>query len=214
MDDARQDCEFQLGNEHVRLVFSGNSMGTLHQCAKDMPAGRILLIEVTTKKPVRLRRSNIKLNDFRRFDLSSPSRQGFEGYIDDKEGLILKTYKGNILQISYIGSSKDRYLCPAYYETLEPFIHAELFRECAPLAISCHQRKAHAGEQIVVSAEAVDNSSKFHWTVTAGKIVSGQGTGTIVIDSTGLEAQVFTVTVSVDGPCPIAASCSVEILPK
>lgn len=52
----------------------------------------------------------------------------------------------------------------------------------------------------------------FHWTVSAGRIISGQGTESISVDTAGLAGQTIRATLDVTGfgePCP--ASCSVSI---
>lgn len=207
--DATQDCAFELGNEQVRIVFSGGHSDI--ECAKELPAGKVLLIEVKLKRPSRLAEYANDLKNFRAFDPSFPAGQGYKGYIDDNEGLILNTYQGKIIQIDYLASSEDRYLCPAYYENPESFIHVGLFRRCPPMSIRC-PGTAHSGDKITVSSETDVDSAQFRWEATAGKIVSGQGTRSIVIDTTGLAGRVFTVTVSLGGSCQ--SSCSVEILPK
>lgn len=209
--DPEQDCEFELGNEQVHIVFSEDHTGRI-QCARELPANKVLLIEVRLKTPSRLKHYKVPLKNLRTFDSSSPPGQGYKGYIDDKEGVILNTYHGRIIQIDYLASLKDRYFCQAYYENPESFIHVRLFRHCPSLAIRCPQSAAHAGDKITVSTETVENSSQIIWTVTAGKIVSGQGTPSIVVDTTGVGAQVFTVTLTLYGYCQ--TSCSLEILPK
>src|SRR5213076_974309 len=50
------------------------------------------------------------------------------------------------------------------------------------------------------------------WTITAGRITSGQGTASITVDTAGLAGQTIRATLDVGGygmPCP--ASCTVSI---
>jgi hypothetical protein len=53
----------------------------------------------------------------------------------------------------------------------------------------------------------------FTWTITAGKIISGQGTSKIVVDSSGLNGRSITATVSLGGADPACAvqqaSCTI-----
>ena len=206
--EATQHCEFELDNEQVHIVFSGGDNNI--ECAKELPAGTVLLIEVKLKRPSLLAEVE-NLKSYRVFDPSFPPGQGYKGYIDEKEGLILNTYQRKIIQIDYLASAKDKYLCPAYYENPESFIHLGLFRRCPPLSISCPMT-ARSGDEITVSSQTDVDSAQFRWEVTTGKIVSGQGMRSIVIDTAGVTARVFTVTISLDGSCQ--SSCSVEILPK
>lgn len=211
--DPNLDCEFDLGNEHVRIVFSGKSRGGFDGCARQLPIGRVLLIEVTLKRPMKLRDSRIRLNNFRKFHPSSPPNQEYLGYLSDKQGLILKTFGGDILQIDYIASSQDKDLCSNYYESPEAFLHVGLFRDCPPISVT-GPSKIRADDQLVISAQSVEGlGTTFTWSITGGKIISGQGTRTITIDVTGLDEKVITITAEPAGAlCPNRASCSVEIV--
>jgi hypothetical protein len=52
----------------------------------------------------------------------------------------------------------------------------------------------------------------YNWTVSAGKIVQGQGTGSITVDTTGLTGQTVKATVSIGGyNLECSASCAVSI---
>lgn len=56
----------------------------------------------------------------------------------------------------------------------------------------------------------------FNWTVTAGNIVSGQGTNSITVDTTGLGGQSITATATVSGyavECTnVTASCTTQVI--
>jgi hypothetical protein len=56
----------------------------------------------------------------------------------------------------------------------------------------------------------------YNWTVSAGSIISGQGTNTIKVDTTGLAGQTVRATLSVDGyTLGCSADCAITIpLPK
>src|SRR5207249_9090087 len=52
----------------------------------------------------------------------------------------------------------------------------------------------------------------YNWTISNGRIISGQGTSTITVDTAGLAGQTIRATLDVGGydmPCP--ASCSVSV---
>ena len=54
----------------------------------------------------------------------------------------------------------------------------------------------------------------FNWTVSAGKIIRGQGSSSITVDTVGFAGQAFTGTVSIagfDSACSSTASCSLII---
>lgn len=57
----------------------------------------------------------------------------------------------------------------------------------------------------------------YNWTVTAGRITSGQGTSTITVDTAGLAGQTVRANVDITGfnmPCPASCSVSIPIMNK
>jgi hypothetical protein len=86
--------------------------------------------------------------------------------------------------------------------------------DCPTLTVSCADT-VPAGNSTTFRA-AVSNFSKdakfsYTWTVSAGTILSGQGTPAIVVDTTGLGGQTVTATVEVKGlpdSCPLSSSCT------
>jgi hypothetical protein len=63
-----------------------------------------------------------------------------------------------------------------------------------------------------VSAGNPSTKLTFNWAVSAGKIIGGQGTASIIVDTTGVGGRSFTGTVEVGGvpgECGNKASCSI-----
>ena len=63
-----------------------------------------------------------------------------------------------------------------------------------------------------VSGGSGNVTPTYNWTVSAGRIISGQGTTSITVDTAGLAGQTIRATLDVEGygvPCP--ASCSVSL---
>jgi hypothetical protein len=57
----------------------------------------------------------------------------------------------------------------------------------------------------------------YNWTVTAGRIISGQGTPSITVDTAGLAGQTVRANVDITGfgmPCPASCSVSIPIMNK
>ena len=57
----------------------------------------------------------------------------------------------------------------------------------------------------------------FNWTISAGRITSGQGTPSITVDTTGLAGQTVRATLDITGfgmPCPASCSVSIPIMNK
>ena len=66
----------------------------------------------------------------------------------------------------------------------------------------------------VTAGVPADAKLTFNWTVSRGKIISGQGTSSISVDARGLEGKSFTAAVRVRGVpagCPNKASCSTRV---
>src|SRR5260370_8976718 len=88
--------------------------------------------------------------------------------------------------------------------------------DCPTVLVSCPD--SDTGSKTIFNANvAGDPSIKliFKWTVSAGKITSGQGTPSISVDMSGAWGQSLTATVEVvgfDKACPREASCSVPII--
>jgi hypothetical protein len=199
----------------VLLVFSGES--GFKECPEKVPLETVLLVEVKLIKPIYFANLGFDKKAFKRFDPSYPKRIGYLGYIDEDQGLVVQTYHGNVLQFDYIAAKRDVKLCPSYYESPRSFIQILIEGCCPSLALVCPQTKPLAGERIRISARDVEDNAELKWEVTAGQILSGQGTREIIVDTTGLGGRVITATVEMQlkgKPHTYNYSCSVEVLPK
>jgi hypothetical protein len=211
--DPTKECRFDLGNEHVRIIFSGTFPPDFQGCSDRISPGVVLLVEVTPLKPLMWKDLNINKARLRSFDGSSPPNMGYKGYVDEKEGVIIKTYKRSVLQIDYLAAWRDRGICTDYYRDPEAFIRVALFDDCPALVLTCPPTDPRAGQTITFSVDTVvDSNRTIRWTLTAGKIIHGQGTRNITVDTEGLDGRIITATVEVDGRCSGGASCQVKIL--
>jgi hypothetical protein len=196
--DPGQGCKVRVGNEEAYFVFSSDT-GEAIKCAKDLPPNTVLLIEVQLINPPKLSAFRINKNQFRTFDPSTPPHTGYKGYIDEKEGMIIKTYKGKVLQVDYIAAGKDVALCPDYYEDPESFIQLFIEHCCPTVYVDCPRQAPIDGERITLSASTgAGGRLRFNWRVSAGKIVAGQGTMKITVDTTGAGGRTITETIEMD----------------
>jgi hypothetical protein len=88
--------------------------------------------------------------------------------------------------------------------------------KCPAITVTCPY-SAEYGEPMTFTANVSGADSNirltYKWTVSAGKIISGQDASSITIDTTGLERGGITATVEVEGfdsACSNKASCSVS----
>lgn len=85
---------------------------------------------------------------------------------------------------------------------------------CPNVAIECPDRVV-LGEPLTFRSTVTGGSSgvlgTYNWTVSAGRIIDGQGTGTIHVDTTGLAGQAVTATLSMGGyNLDCSATCTVQ----
>jgi len=86
---------------------------------------------------------------------------------------------------------------------------------CPTVSVTCPD-SASENAPVTFSANVSGGSTNvtptYNWTISAGRITSGQGTTSITVDTTGLAGQTIRATLDVEGygmPCP--ASCSVSL---
>ena len=148
---AESVCGFTHKNENVHIVLSSRLLDFSNsdsECARTLPLDTVLLIEI---KPVGIHRVaelHIDRRVFRVFDPALPPGQGYKvgykAYIDETGGFIINTFKGKIVQLDYIATSEDKYLCPTYYDEPEGFVQVALFYHSPPLSVTCPTTKPRA----------------------------------------------------------------------
>lgn len=112
-DINRYRAKYSLEKEDVFIVFAAEA-NYFPDCVSELPIGTVLSIQVTPKCDLSLSDLNVDLSEFEKLAPANFA-EGYEGYVDEKEGLIIRTFKGNIDQIVYIADSSDRDLCPELY---------------------------------------------------------------------------------------------------
>jgi hypothetical protein len=214
--DNKKRCFFSLEDQNVQIVFSG-WQGVFGGCPRSVPKDTVLLVRVRFNKPMPMKELKINLKTFRAFDPSYPSGIGYRAYIDEKSGLLIKAYKGQVVEFDYIGSREDQAFCPRFYESPRDFVGV-LQRHYPPtIIIACPSDGLRAGSRVTFLASTTEDYDSLLWTVTEGTIVSGQGTREITVDTTGLGGRKITATVEMtveDDPHSYSASCAVQISAK
>lgn len=85
---------------------------------------------------------------------------------------------------------------------------------CPNVSVTCPDR-VEVDQPVTFTSSLAGGSGNvtpiFNWTVSAGRIIDGQGTGSIKVDTTGLAGQTIHATLSLGGyPLDCSASCSVS----
>ncbi|HSS22017.1 MAG TPA: hypothetical protein VLL54_18230 [Pyrinomonadaceae bacterium] len=96
-----------------------------------------------------------------------------------------------------------------------------LVKSCPPVKPTCPNVAIECPDQVVVGEPLTFRSAvtggtgnvrqTYNWTVSAGHITGGQGTDTITVDTTGLDGQSVTATLSMGGyNLDCSATCTVQ----
>lgn len=128
----------------------------------------------------------------------------------DLAGLSPGYYKA-FVEITEIGADEEE--CEAFSSTT-------VFVSCPPpfcpnVAIICPDRLS-AGQPLTFRSTTTGGSPNvtpvYNWTVSAGKIIEGQGTNSITVETSGLAGQTITATLSMGGyNLDCSATCAVGI---
>jgi len=91
---------------------------------------------------------------------------------------------------------------------------------CPTVEVSCPEAASENAPVTFtanVSGGTPGITPSFNWTISAGRITSGQGTPSITVDTTGLSGQTVRATLDIIGfgmPCPASCSVSIPIMNK
>lgn len=179
-------CEFNLPDEDVYITFA-----QAKTCAAE---GVVLLIERELAKEQSFASLNLDRRQFKKFDPTWPRNIGYQGYLDDKAGLLLKAFENKIFQVVYIPELTARKFCPTYYRKPREFI--EVYVEHAPIVyIECPKQPVKADQPLILRAQYNRGLSiLLSWTVSGGKILDGQLRRKVTIDPTGLAGKTIEVS--------------------
>jgi hypothetical protein len=114
--DNKTYCEFTRDKEDIVIMFASDE-----NCNK-VPIGTVLSIQRELQNDTTFAALGL---DKRRFKSFNPGRplHTYRGFIDEKTGLLLKTYLGRVFQIYYIAAAEDRQLCAKYYGDPRQFVN-------------------------------------------------------------------------------------------
>jgi hypothetical protein len=180
------------------------------------------MVQVEPEKAIRISDLQIDEKRFRKFKPPDPRNIGFEGYIDQEDGLVIRTREGLIDRINYVAAKQDRHLCPTYADEPEEVV-MQIVEPPPPycptsVQLSCPKGEVVAGSLVTTSVifEDLDPALKlsYDWTVSGGMIKSGQGTDTVVVNANGLEGQLLKVAVKIGGldvVCVSYLTCEMRI---
>ena len=207
-ENEKQYCYFNIKNEEILIVFSKPQ-----DC--EIAVDTMLSIQRVLEVGTTFAALGLDPRRFKSFDPSWPRGMGYRGYIDEKNGLLLKTFGGEVFQINYIAGKKDWPVCQSYYRRPREFVEVIFPHVQMINSVGCPETSIVAGEKVVIKAnyERTGQRTFLTWQTTGGLILKGENTSEILLDTTGIEDKAITVTVELnDGSHHTAvASCTFNV---
>lgn len=111
-----------LDEGEIYIVFAEAGSPAAVDCSGKIPADTVMSIFVTLKNETRVSDLQIDEKKFRKFDPSQPPELGYEAYLNEQDGLLIKAFKGKVEEVIYIASAQDKHLCSSYYQNAESFV--------------------------------------------------------------------------------------------
>jgi hypothetical protein len=211
--EQKEACSFTLGNERVYILFSGGLTNPHLECARRLPPETIMFIDVELQKTTAKESLRLDRKKFRTFNPAEPVKMGLKGYWNEEDGWLINTLNGKVIQLDYLPTVRDRSWCASFYE--EPKLFIKIVPVHFPtVSLVCPVEPVRSGEQLAIRAHADVNAIRgYLWAVSPGKILSGQLTQEIRIDTSGLAGQSLVVTAEFRDVLHLAAvaSCTVQI---
>lgn len=218
---------YRLDKENVNVLFALRGDLFSCGCAKEVTVGTVLKIEIHPQTEIPITDLQVDEKKIKRFNRTSPPLLGYYGYLDKENGLIYKTSPSGVEEIDYVAALGDLHLCPTYYEDLRIYAPEREIIEpppCSMIVITCPTEEMKSGTWVTISVRddswyRPKPSLSYKWKVSAGRIVSGQGTPSIMVDTQGLDGRYITATVEIGrnglpAACELVrtASCSVHVI--
>ncbi|HKO96609.1 MAG TPA: hypothetical protein VJU86_06445 [Pyrinomonadaceae bacterium] len=197
--NAADICTVRIGNEDAYIVFSTGAMSEYYECAKRLPTDTVLHIEVELKRPRKMSDLGIRESQFRGFLPAGAPEKSYNGYTDENEGWVIETHKGRVTRLYYIAARNDWSLCSTYYQEPEAFVKYEVEWGFPSISMGCPEVLAEGDQAILTAITHAFWRRTFKWQVNVGRIVAGQGTGRITVDTTGAGGRQLKATVELRG---------------
>lgn len=207
---------YELANEDVSFrIDDGEACGASIGLAK----GTIIYIEVTPTKALQLTDVGLSPGDIRKFEAGLGPMLPFEGYVDEQNGLAVRvgSNKANAV-IYFLGNVKERERCPAFYPVARVLVDVPMCFLCPAFYVSSPE-EIEEGAPVTFTALGITWSrpTTIRWEITAGKILDGQGTNSIRVDSAKLEGKFINASFKImglDRACPNQASSTTNVMKR
>ena len=105
----------------IFIEFAEKNSSDLAECLA-IAEGTVLAIRVEPSAELSLKDLGFEESRFRQFNPAKYETTEFRGFVDEAEGLVIRTRKGIVQEIVYLASAVDRPRCPGFYSDLEAFV--------------------------------------------------------------------------------------------
>lgn len=220
----KTSCTYVWKNETVKFVFLSEPCG---KGKTKLPRRTIVRIERRPGVPTTLPEYHkIDYSYYTAFRPQHNTEEFFETYVDDEEGFAAESRQHVVTQVHYTATSGEISLCPGssvkasdLLPHYEDTIVWEFF--CPSIYVTCAEKTVEVDAPITFSGSWAGGfpymEPTYNWTVSAGKIIAGQGTPTIRVDAKGLPDDTELTAIFTLGGSPIecskSASCMTKIHP-
>lgn len=112
---------YYLDEGEVYIIFADEVFLKEHYCPS-VPIGTVVRIDVTPKDELLVSSLGLDEKRFTKFEPSQPDEGTYQGFIDEQEGLAIRTSAGKVAEMTYFPSVADRERCPNFYGDPKDYI--------------------------------------------------------------------------------------------
>jgi hypothetical protein len=212
--ENKEACQFATDKESVYVLFSGGLPDHFSDCAASLNPETVVFIEVVPKRRLTFKDLSIDKKTLRSFQPIEDYLRDLKGY-QTSDGLVMSMLKGSIVQLDYIPDEKERASCVEFYQRPEPFIQTLSLHPPPTITLDCAELILNSRSNLIAEASLPMQIMRGpSWIVDKGRIVSGQFTHKLVVDTSGLNGQTVVVTAEIGDSIShvsTASSCSVRV---
>jgi hypothetical protein len=219
--DQKEACVFTVENEDVYILFSGGLSQKYSDCTERLPTETVMFIESRPHSGAAFQEFQFAKREFIEFSLVGSWRMKhpvrYRLYVNSNDGLALKTREGKVVQVVYLPPPAAVPRCANYYDAPESFV--DIYRGHVPfVTVLCPKDPVFEQQQIVIQGVSDFATRRgFEWTASDGKIITGQHTTRIIVDTTGLVGKVIKIGAEVndfDLGLIAISTCELRVLKK
>jgi hypothetical protein len=210
--ENKEACKFSWAAESVYILFAGGVTDDCEGVTRIDPE-TVMFIEVVPKTKLKFKDLRLVRKNLNPVPKIVAFNNKLKGYRTD-DGLLILGKGDEIYRLAYVSSAKEGGVCADYFSDPEPFIQTSLVHPPPSVNLDCPPSEIKDGTILTLRAYYSPIVRRgFEWSVSTGKILSGQLTKKLVVDTTGLAGKTVVVTAEMDDGLVhrVVGSCSLRI---